>query len=120
MYKNPITALSRILFALVMLVFAISHFMNAAAMATVVPAWMPLPVIWVYLSGTALTLAALAFIINKKVKLAGYFLGLLLLIYVFVIHLPNVLSGDQNSVAMVLKDTGLAAAAFFIASVSNE
>jgi len=30
------------------------------------------------------------------------------------------LNGDQSAITMVLKDTGLAAAAFFIASVSKE
>ena len=120
MYKNPISVVSRILFALVMLVFAFSHFTNSTAMSGMIPSFLPQPIIWVYLSGTALTLAAIAFIINKKVKLAGYLLGLLLLIYVFTIHVPNLLDGDQSAITMVLKDTGLAAAAFFIASVSKE
>src|SRR3954470_1290958 len=120
MYKNPISILSRILFAVVMLAFAISHFMNTSAMTGMIPSYLPQHVVWVYLSGTALTLAAVAFILNKKVKLAAYLLGLLLFIYVFVIHVPHLLCGDQSAMPMVLKDTALAAAAFFIGSVTNE
>jgi putative oxidoreductase len=120
MYKNPISILSRILFAVVMLAFAISHFMNTSAMTGMIPSYLPQPVIWVYLSGTALTLAGVAFILNKKIKLAAYLLGLLLFIYVFVIHVPHLLGGDQCAIPMVLKDAALAAAAFFIGSVTNE
>jgi hypothetical protein len=68
-------------------------------------------------------LAAIAFIINKKIRLAGYLLGMLLLIFVFMLHLPSLLNAtDQASrmipMTMIMKDTALAAAAFFIGSKS--
>jgi putative oxidoreductase len=103
-----------------MLVFAFSHFTNESAMAGMIPAYLPQPIIWVYISGTALALAAIALIINKKVKLASYLLGLLLFIYVFVIHIPHLLNGDQSAMPMILKDIALAAAAFFMGSVAKE
>ena len=120
MYKNPISVSARVLFALVMLVFAFSNFMNASAMAPMVPSYLPQPVIWVYASGIALTLAAVAFIINTQIKLAAYLLGLLLFIYVFAIHIPHFVEGDQSAIIMLLKDTGLAASAFFIGSANKK
>ena len=81
-----------------------------------VPSYVPGGVFWVYFTGAALALAGIAFILNKKVKLAGYLLGVLLLIFVLTIHLPHLIAGDQMAMSMILKDTGLAAAAFFIGS----
>ena len=116
MNKNLVSKVAQIVFALTMLVFGFFHLSNADAMKAMVPAFVPGGVLWVYVTGIALVLAALAFILNKKVKLAAYLLGVLLLMFVLTIHLPHLLDGDQNSMSMILKDTGLAAAAFFIGS----
>jgi len=116
MNSNLVSRLSQIVFALVMLVFAFFHLSNANGMAGMVPAFIPGGVIWVYVSGVALAVAGLAFILNMKVRLAGYLLGALLLIIVLTIHLPDLIGGNEMSMSMLLKDTGLAAAAFFIGS----
>ncbi|HRH59033.1 MAG TPA: hypothetical protein PL045_00575 [Chitinophagaceae bacterium] len=117
MNNNSVSRIAQIVFALTMLVFAFFHLSNADAMAGGVPAFMPGGgTLWVYVSGVCLALAALAFILNMKVKLAGYLLGLLLLIIALTVHLPHLLSGDEMEMGQILKDTGLAAAAFFIGS----
>ncbi len=116
MNKNLVSKVAQIVFALSMLAFGLLHLSNADAMKVMVPAFVPGGVLWVYVTGIALVLAALAFILNKKVKLAGYLLGVLLLVFVLTIHLPHLLDGDQNAMGMILKDLGLAAAAFFIGS----
>lgn len=118
MNKNQVATLARIVFALSMLVFAFFHLSNGAAMAGMVPSFLPGGAIWVYVTGVALALAAIAFILNMKVKLAGYLLGCMLLIFVLTIHLPHLINGDQTAMTMVLKDTGLAAASFFIGAKS--
>ena len=73
-------------------------------------------IIWVYITGIALVLAGIAFIINKKVKLAAYLLGLMLIIFVLTIHLPKAI--EKGDTSMLLKDIALAASAFFIGSKS--
>ena len=95
--------------------------MNADAMSGMVPSFIPGGVIWVYISGACLLLAAIALIIGVKVKLAGYLLGLLLLIIVLTIHLPGYLNAademaKMGPMTMIVKDTAIAAAAFFIGS----
>ena len=119
MNSNQVAALARIVFALCMLVFAFFHLSNASGMAGGVPSFMPGPgAMWIYITGVGLALAGIAFLINQKVRLAGYLLGTMLLIFVLTIHLPHVIGGDQSAMGMLLKDTGLAAAAFFIGSKS--
>jgi uncharacterized membrane protein YkgB len=86
-----------------------------------VPAFIPGGIIWVYLVGVAFILVALSFITRRYVKIAGYVLALLLVVFVLTIHLPNYLHAgdpDMQNVAFinVLKDTALAGFALHIAS----
>ncbi len=124
MNNNTVSTISRIVFALVIGYFGVGHLMNADGMKDYVPSYIPGGIIWVYVSGAGLLLAAIAFIIGVKVRMAGYLLGLLLLIIVLTIHLPGYLNaGDEAAkmgpMTMILKDTALGAAAFFIGSKSS-
>ncbi|TVR78243.1 MAG: DoxX family protein [Saprospirales bacterium] len=103
-------ALGRYLFAIPMAVFGIFHFMSANDMAGMVP--LPGGVVWVYLTGLALILAAVSIIIRKHDRLACFLLGIMLLIFALSIHLPGFLEGDQGSTANFLKDIALAGGAF--------
>lgn len=108
----------RVLFAIPFAVFGIRHMMFATNMQGMVPAYLPGGIIWVYFTGAVLIIAALALILNKYTRIAGYILGLLLLIFVLTIHLPAVLGGDQGAMGGLLKDFSLMAAALFIGNFS--
>lgn len=85
----------------------------------VVPAYMPAKIVWVYLSGAGLIAAAVSMYLGKYDKLATTLLAVFLLLLVLMVHLPGAMSGGegaQNSVSMVLKDLGLAAAAMLYAN----
>jgi putative oxidoreductase len=121
--KNIVpTNIARILFALTMLFFASNHFMNAKAMAGMLHGW-PIAEMLVYLSGACLALAAVAFIINKQVKLAGYLLALLLIIIVVGVHIPGLGSEDEMMKMMAMsgavKDTAIAMGAIVFANISD-
>ena len=97
-------------------IFGLMHFANAGQLSQMLPAWMPLKTALVYISGLGLIAAPIALIINKKAKLAMTLLGVALLLFMVFIHLMQVIGGDQMAMGQVLKDTGLAGAAFYIAS----
>jgi uncharacterized membrane protein YphA (DoxX/SURF4 family) len=105
--------LGRILYALPFAVFGLFHFMNASAMAGMVP--LPGGVFWVYLTGVALIAASISMLIGKYARLAALLLGVMLLIFALSIHLPNLLGGDQQAMSSLLKDVALAGAAWAIA-----
>jgi uncharacterized membrane protein len=112
------------LLAIVMIVFGIYHFQRPRNLLVFVPQNIPGGILWVYVIGAAFILAALAFITNKFVKLAGYSLALLLLIFVLTIHLPNYnQAGDpemrQEALINLLKDIALAAFALHIAGSAD-
>ena len=110
--------LGRVLYALPLAVFGALHFMSANMMAGMVPAYVPGGVIWVYVTGAALILAAIAILFNRMVGLAGLLLGIMLLSFVLTIHLPGLSNPDTAMMSMpnVLKDTALAGAAFAMAA----
>jgi uncharacterized membrane protein len=117
--KN-LTYLGRLMFVFPFLILGFGHFGNGQALASMVPEYLPYPIIWVYLTGLALILAAIAIVINKMAKLAALLLGIMLVLFAFLVHLPNVLNGAESSaMASLLKDLGLAGGAFFISGTSR-
>src|SRR5690348_4557322 len=97
MNQHAISRTAIYILSIVMIVFGIYHFLHPKDMVIFVPAFVPGGIIWVYVVGIAFILAALAFIVNRQVKLAAYFLAALLFIFVLTIHLPNFLhAGDKD------------------------
>lgn len=124
MKEENISRFAIILLALVMAVFGVYHFIYPQNLVNYVPSFLPAAGnLWVYIPGAAFILAAVAFITNRKVKLAAYLLAVLLFVFVLTIHLPNFLNGSndeyrQASLINLLKDTAIAAFALHIASTS--
>lgn len=110
----------RTIYALPFLGFGANHLMNADKMKGMVPAMVPGGVFWIYFTGAAMVLAALAIITGKQGRNACFGLALMLLVFIATMHLPNLSSPDpqMHMMAMVnlLKDTGLLGAALVIAS----
>ena len=120
MNNSSISRVGIILYALVIGFFGVSHFLHSISMAGMVPSFIPGGVFWVYLTGAALIAAALSFLTGKKTRLAGILLAIFLLLVVLTIHVPSLIhapdeSASRFSLTMLVKDTGLAAAALIIA-----
>ena len=96
--------------------FGIFHLMGASDMQGMVPAYLPAPIFFVYLTGVALLLAAIAIIIGKKAKLATQLLGLMLVLFAVLLHLPGFLEGSQASTSNFLKDLALGGSAWFMSA----
>ena len=124
MNQHIISRIAIWLLAIVMIVFGVQHFRHPKEMMNFVPTYLPGGEIWVYLVGAAFILAAISFIINRYVSLAGYLLAFLLLLFVVLIHWPNYsTAGDmemkQIAFTNLLKDTAIAGFALYIASNTN-
>ena len=118
--NNPAFRIGTILYALVIGFFGANHFMNAGMMTGAVPAYLPGGIVWVYITGGALVLAALAILVNYQSRLAAYLLALLLFIFIGTIHIPGYMHAPDAASKVpfminILKDTGLAAGALMIA-----
>jgi putative oxidoreductase len=111
--------LACIVFAIIMGIFGITHLISAEKMKDTVPSWLPGGVIWVYVTGIGFVLASVAILINKQAKLACYLLAAMLLIFIFTIHVPAIVSGKdeaakQMGMLLMLKDVGLTMAAVLV------
>jgi putative oxidoreductase len=112
------------LLAIVMIIFGIQHFKYPKDMMSFVPNYLPGGEIWVYFVGAAFILAAISFIANRFVSLAGYLLAGMLLLFVILVHWPNYSqAGDlmekRINLFSLLKDTAIAAFALYIGSNSR-
>lgn len=92
----------------------IFHLMNADAMVGMAFGQSSL----VYLSELGLVAAAISILIGKMDKLATVFLGIMMLLFVFLVHLNGAMAGDQAATAGLLKDLALAGAPCMYASTS--
>ena len=121
MDNATISKIGTIFYALVIGFFGLNHFMNGTGMQKMVPSFLPGGVIWVYITGACLLLAAISFLINRYARLAGLLLCLFLLLIVATVHLPAVLNAPDSEyrrfpMVNLIKDTGLAAAALLVAA----
>jgi len=108
---NAILNLGKYLFAIPFAIFGLFHFMGAKDMAGYAFG----SEILVYVSGAGLLAAAVSIIIGKYDKLATVLLAVLLLIFVFALHLKGAMAGDQAATGSLLKDVALAGAAMMYA-----
>lgn len=114
------------LFALIIAFFGANQILNAASLMNNVPKIIPASIsrILVYASGALLILSAVAFIIDRFAKPAGYIIAVLLLVIVFSVHLPGIIHADTTQVKMLfltnaLKDTAMAMGAIVIGNLSK-
>jgi uncharacterized membrane protein len=116
-----IAKIATIFYALVIAFFGINHFIVGTGMQKMVPTFLPGGIVWVYITGACLIAAAISFLVDKQVRLAGFLLCLFLLLIVLTVHLPAVLEAPDTAarrfpMTNLIKDTGLAAAALLVAA----
>ena len=124
MKKHIVSHIAIYMLSAVMIFFGIYHFRYPRNLIEFVPANLPGGIIWVKVVGAAFILAAVAFLLNKYAKLAAYLLALLLLLFVFIVHMPAYTQGGmdetrQSALINMLKDTALAAFALHIAGSAD-
>ena len=108
--------IGKLLYAGPMAMFGIFHLTSADGMTGYVPDFLPAPIFFVYLTGIALILAAIAIILGKKAKLATQLLGFMLALFAILIHFSGFMNQDPVSSSMFLKDVALAGAAWFMSA----
>ena len=109
--------IGRIIFSFPLLVLGFGHMANGAAMTGYMPAWFPIPIVFVYLSGLGLIAGGVSIIIKVYTKLATQLLALFLLLIVILIWVPQLGAEGQagmTAMTMAVKDLGLMGAALYM------
>jgi uncharacterized membrane protein len=104
-------------FALPLAIFGMQHFALRGVVVGAVPPFMPRPMFWVWLVGAALIAAALSLITGRLAQLAALLTGIMLFLFVLMIHIPNLVGnpGDRFAFALFFRDLALSGGGFALA-----
>jgi uncharacterized membrane protein len=110
--------IARRVYALGLLPIALAHFADAHGATELVPAWLPLRVGWVYLTGAAHVAAGLAILAGVLPRLAAVLEAVMISAFVIVTHLPAVYGapGDKLQWAMLVNASVIAGSAWLVAA----
>jgi uncharacterized membrane protein len=121
--------LGELLLATPMLLAGSLHFLYGPGVAKIVPPWMPWRLFWAYFTGSALIAAGVSIAVRRQTRLAATLLGVMLFIFVLLIHFPSMIRSvfdnpddvkvlwsfnGTGGVNNALKDIGLAASALIL------
>jgi len=82
--------------------FGMEHLVDAKTIMQVVPSWMPAQLFVTYAVGIALLAAAVSLAIQRFVRLSASLLGVMFLLFVLLIHLPNVVASPKERMTCVI------------------
>ena len=120
-HYHIISRIAIYMLSVVLIIFGIFHFMYPRDLLVYVPTSLIGGIKWAYAVGGAFILVGLSFMTNQYVKFTGYLLGVLVIIFILTIHVPNYLnSGDkemrQMALINILKDLAIAGFSLHIAA----
>jgi uncharacterized membrane protein YphA (DoxX/SURF4 family) len=94
--SNTAAVAGQYLFALPLFIFGAQHLMYGQFVATLIPAWIPGHLFWAYFIGGAFIATALAILTRQLAALASSLLGLMLFLWVLILHSPRVAASPHN------------------------
>ena len=119
---DKIVVLGPVFFAVPLAVFGSEHFTFPTILAGMVPAWLPGHMFWALFVGACLIAAALSIVARKYAWLASALAGILILLFVLLIHIPNVVASPHTRIAwvVVLREPAFAGGAFALAAIRSD
>jgi uncharacterized membrane protein YphA (DoxX/SURF4 family) len=108
----------KVLFALPFIGFGIENVAGAADKAGIVPPYIPGGVFWIYFTGIAMILAALAILTGKQAREACLGLAIMLLVFIVTVHLPHLANPQLKVMGLMglYKDTSMMGGALVLAA----
>jgi uncharacterized membrane protein YphA (DoxX/SURF4 family) len=89
--------LARVLYALAVIAFGLSHFAYLGMTAPLVPSWLGAPAFWAYLTGSAYLAAAAAMLTGVLARLAAALSALQMGLFTLLVWVPPVLTGHPSA-----------------------
>jgi len=114
--------LGRIFFSVMIVLYGYAHFLYTKPISTLVPHWIPGAMFWTYFAGGALICAGVAVIFRIRLELTAMLLGIMILIWLIVLHMPMAFTdpfgNKSNSLVSTFSALAFSATAFLIASMA--
>jgi uncharacterized membrane protein len=99
---DKIVALSNLCFAAPLAVFSAEHLSGARFIMLAVPSYMPWRLFWAYFVGFALLSASLSIATRIQVRWSGLLFGIMMLLFVAMLHIPRALASPRDRIAWVI------------------
>ena len=114
--------LARCVYAVGLPLVGLAHFLNAREATVYVPAWFPLRIGWVYLTGAGHIAAGLAILFGVLAGLAAVLEAAQITAFVILAHIPSVYAspGDRLEWAMLVYASAIAASAWLVAATFGD
>lgn len=93
---EKLLAFTNLCVAIPLAIFGALHLFGPQFVGPLVPPYMPWPGFWVYFVGVALLTAALSIATNVAVRWSGSLFGLMMFLFVALIHFPGSLANPQD------------------------
>ena len=81
-----------VLFALTIISFGVDHYVYAHEATAYMPSWVSHQLFWLYFTGTCLLGSGIAILLKIKVGLFAALLGLMIFIWVIILHIPKMMA----------------------------
>jgi uncharacterized membrane protein len=94
----------------------IEHFIYVELVTSLVPSWIPGGVFWTYGAGVGLIAGGLGITVPVTSRLAGLLTGLMIFLWVFLVHIPRALVdlNDSNETTAVFEALAFSGVAFLV------
>lgn len=89
-------SLGVILFSIPIMSFGANHFLMIQGVVAYTPSWVPFRLFWAYFTGIALLGAGSMILIGKRVGLVSLWLGIMIMLWVVMLHIPRVISSPPE------------------------
>jgi DNA-binding transcriptional ArsR family regulator len=99
---DKIVVLSNLCFAIPLAVFGAEHLSGARFIMLAVPSYMPWRLFWAYFVGFALLSASLSIATKIQVRWSGLLFGIMMFLFVAMVHIPRVLANPKDRFAWVI------------------
>jgi uncharacterized membrane protein len=114
---DKIVALTNLCFAIPLAVFGAEHLSLAQSIMNLVPRYLPWRLFWAYFVGCALITASLSISTKIAVRWSGLLFGLMMFLFVAMIHFPGALAsyGNRFSWTIVFREMSFGGAGWVLA-----
>lgn len=84
------------LFALMLVLFGLDHFLYTPLVSSLIPGWIPFKICWTYFTGAALMSSGVLIALNLWRRQIGFLLAMMLFLWLVLLHLPACFSEPDN------------------------
>lgn len=107
-----------VLFGIAFIGTGLQHFIYLKFVATLVPPYMPVPLLWAGLTGAAMILAGASFLLRRRTSLSAMLLSVMMLAFIVMIHIPKLSASprDINNWVRALQDLAILGTALMLTS----